>query len=71
MECLQEILILLEIKFGETQISVPKIGIPFSKTVCVNYCKLSSAWHLKHIHKHHNTDLTASEGLICFIKLFK
>ena len=28
--------ILLKIKFGHTQISVPKIGIPMSKTGCIN-----------------------------------
>ena len=25
-------------KFGHAQISVPKIGIPMSKTVCINPC---------------------------------
>ena len=27
---------LLEIKFGYAQISVPKIGMPMSKTTCIN-----------------------------------
>ena len=30
------ILFLIRIKFGHTQISVPKIGIPMSKTACIN-----------------------------------
>ena len=28
--------VLFEIKFGHAQISVPKIGLPMSKTACVN-----------------------------------
>ena len=28
--------VLHEIKFGHAQISVPKIGIPMSKTACIN-----------------------------------
>ena len=28
--------VLLKIKFGHAQISVPKIGIPMSKTACIN-----------------------------------
>ena len=30
--------VLLKIKFGHTQISVPKIGIPMLKTACINPC---------------------------------
>ena len=30
--------VLLEIKFGHAQISVPKIGIPMLKTACINPC---------------------------------
>ena len=30
--------VLIKIKFGHTQISVPKIGIPMSKTACINPC---------------------------------
>ena len=30
--------VLLKIEFGHTQISVPKIGIPMSKTACINPC---------------------------------
>ena len=30
--------VLHEIKFGHAEISVPKIGIPMSKTVCINPC---------------------------------
>ena len=30
--------VLLEIKFGHAQISVPKIGIPMSKNACINPC---------------------------------
>ena len=30
--------VLHEIKFGHAQISVPKIGIPMSKTACINPC---------------------------------
>ena len=31
--------VLLEIKFGHAQISVPKIGLPMSKAACINPCK--------------------------------
>ena len=31
--------ILLKIRFGHSQISVPKIGIPMSKTACINPCQ--------------------------------
>ena len=31
---------LLKIKFGHTHIRVPKIGIPMSKTACINPCGL-------------------------------
>ena len=31
-------LVLFKIKFGHAQISVPKIGISMSKTVCINPC---------------------------------
>ena len=34
--CLMVVLVLLKIKFGHAQISVPKIGIPMLKTVCIN-----------------------------------
>ena len=33
---LMEASVLLKIKFGHTQISVPKIGIPMRKTACIN-----------------------------------
>ena len=32
--------VLLKIKFGYTQIGVPKISIPMSKTACINTCKI-------------------------------
>ena len=32
------VLALPKIKFGHAQISVPKIGIPMSKTTCINPC---------------------------------
>ena len=32
------VLVLLKIKFGHAQISVPKIGTPMSKTACINPC---------------------------------
>ena len=32
------ILFLIKINFGQTQISVPKIGIPMSKIACINPC---------------------------------
>ena len=38
------VLVLLKIKFGRTQISVPKIGISMSKTACINPCKESQDW---------------------------
>ena len=34
--CLMVVSDLLKIEFGHTQISVPKIGIPMSKTACIN-----------------------------------
>ena len=34
--CLTVVSILLKIRFGHTQISVPKIGILMSKTACIN-----------------------------------
>ena len=34
--CLMVVSVLLKIEFGPTQISVPKIGIPMSKTACIN-----------------------------------
>ena len=34
--CLTVISILLNIRFGHAQISVPKIGIPMPKTACIN-----------------------------------
>ena len=30
--------VVLKIKFGPAQISVPKIGTPMSKTACINPC---------------------------------
>ena len=33
--------VLLKINFGHAQISVPKIGIPMSKTACINPWPLS------------------------------
>ena len=35
---LMVVLVLLKMKFGHAQISVPKIGIPMSKTACINPC---------------------------------
>ena len=32
--------VLLKIKFGHAQISVPKIGIPMSETTCINPWRL-------------------------------
>ena len=34
--CLMVVSVLLKNNFGQAQISVPKIGIPMSKTVCIN-----------------------------------
>ena len=31
--------VLLEIKFGHAQISVPKSGLPMSKAACINPCR--------------------------------
>ena len=36
--CLTLVSGLLKIRFGHTQISVPKIGMPMSKTICINPC---------------------------------
>ena len=30
--------VVIKIKFGPAQISVPKIGTPMSKTACINPC---------------------------------
>ena len=37
--CLMVVSVLLKIKFGHAQISVPKISIPMSKTTCINPCR--------------------------------
>ena len=34
--CLTVVSVLLKIRFDHAQISVPKIGIPISKTACIN-----------------------------------
>ena len=34
--CLTVVSVLLKIRFEHAQISVPKIGIPMSKTACIN-----------------------------------
>ena len=34
--CLTVVSVLLKIRFDHAQISVPKIGIPMSKTACIN-----------------------------------
>ena len=36
--CLMVVSALSKIKFGHAQINVPKIGIPMSKTACINPC---------------------------------
>ena len=38
------VLVLLKIKFGHIQISVPKIGISMSKTACINPCTEPQDW---------------------------
>ena len=37
--CLTVVSVLLKIRFGHTQISMPKIGILMSKTACINLCQ--------------------------------
>ena len=34
--CLTVVSVLLKVRFGHVQISVPKIGTPMSKTTCIN-----------------------------------
>ena len=41
--------ILLKTKFGHIQISVPKIGIPMSKTVCIKPSALWLPMYLEYI----------------------
>ena len=44
--CLMVVSVLLKTKFVSTQISVPKIGIPMSKTACINprYCVIEKCF---------------------------
>ena len=42
------VLVLLKIKFGHAQISVPKIGIPVLKTACINPCHMMyGSWNME------------------------
>ena len=49
--CLMLVSVLLKIKFGHTQISVPKIGIPMLKTACINLCRRCWFYMVVGIHK--------------------
>ena len=40
---LMNVSVLLKIKFGHTQISVPKVNIPMSETACINPCFYKNA----------------------------
>ena len=60
--CLMVVSDLLKIKFGHAQISVPKIGIPMSKTAFISrsYCKRPFNFRLfteRLIFLHEKTDL--------------
>ena len=41
--------VLLKIKFGHAQISVPKIGIPITKTACINPWYWHLSWKLRDV----------------------
>ena len=36
--CIMVVSVLFRVKFGHAHISVPKIGVPMSKTACINPC---------------------------------